>query len=173
MRHANAFKKLGINTSHRRALLRNMATSLLKVERINTTYRRAKILQPVVESLIRLGANDTLSARRKAYGYIFDKKVVFKLFTELGPRYRARQGGYTRVVRTNFRHGDAAQLAVIELVRSESEKSAPPAETKVSAKASKPKENKEKKEAKPKASASSKSTASSKEKSKKSSKKSE
>lgn len=170
MRHGNAFRKLAITTSHRKALLRNMATSLLRTERINTTYQRAKVLQPIVEGLIRLGADDNLHARRKAYSYIFDKTVVHKLFTELGPRYRARSGGYTRVVRTVYRHGDAAQLAVIELVRDGSEKTAAAAPA-AGKKAAKP--SKEKKEAKPKAAAKPKSESSSKEKPKKSSKKSE
>ncbi len=171
MRHANAFKKLSLTTPHRRALLRNMATSLLRLERFETTYRRAKSLQPVVEKLIRLGAQDNLPARRKAYGFLFDKAVVHKLFSDLGPRYRARNGGYTRVVRTAYRHGDAAQLAVIELVRDGSEKQAAAASVKAAtvAKSAKP----AKKEAKPKAAAKSKSDKGSKEKTKKSSKKSE
>jgi large subunit ribosomal protein L17 len=93
-----------------------LATSFIKHERFETTVEKAKELRPVVERLITLGKNDNLAARRQAYSYLLDKAVVHKLFADVGPRCSARAGGYTRIVRTRVRHGDAAQLAVIELV---------------------------------------------------------
>jgi large subunit ribosomal protein L17 len=93
-----------------------MATSLLKFERFETTVPKAKELRPVVERLITLGKSDTLAARRLAYGYITDKDVVHKLFAVIGPSCKDRNGGYTRIVKTRTRHGDAAEMAVIELV---------------------------------------------------------
>jgi large subunit ribosomal protein L17 len=116
MRHRNGQRQLSRSTSHRRALLRNMATSFIKFERFETTVQKAKELRPVVERLITLGKVDSLAARRQAYGYLTEKSVVHKLFAEVGPRCSARNGGYTRIVRTRFRHGDAAEMAVIELV---------------------------------------------------------
>ena len=116
MRHGRGLRKLSRTASHRRALLRNLATSFIKHERFETTVQKAKELRPVVERLITLGKNDTLAARRQAYGYITNKQVVHKLFTDVGPRCKTRNGGYTRIVRTRVRHGDAAELAVIELV---------------------------------------------------------
>ena len=96
--------------------MRNLATSFFKYERFETTVPKAKELRPVVERLVTLAKNDTLAARRQAYSYILDKAVVHKLFTEIGPRNATRNGGYTRIVRTRVRPGDAAELAVIELV---------------------------------------------------------
>ena len=96
--------------------MRNLATSFFKHERFETTVPKAKELRPVVERLVTLGKNDTLAARRQAYSYLMDKAVVHKLFTEIGPRNATRNGGYTRIVRTRVRPGDAAELAVIELV---------------------------------------------------------
>ena len=93
-----------------------MATSFIKYERFETTVPKAKELRPVVERLITLGKNDTLAARRQAYSYLMDKAVVHKLFADVGPRCASRNGGYTRIVRTRVRPGDAAELAVIELV---------------------------------------------------------
>ncbi len=116
MRHGKSLRKLSRNASHRRALLRNLATSFIKHERFETTIQKAKELRPVVEKLITLGKSDTLDARRQAYGYLTSKAVVHKLFAEVGPRCKERKGGYTRIVRTRVRHGDAAELAVIELV---------------------------------------------------------
>lgn len=116
MRHGKGLRQLSRSTSHRRALLRNMATSFIKHEHFETTVQKAKELRPVVERLITLGKNDTLAARRQAYSYLMDKAIVHKLFAEVGPRCATRNGGYTRIVRTRYRHGDAAQLAVIELV---------------------------------------------------------
>ncbi len=96
--------------------MRNLATSFFKYERFETTVPKAKELRPVVERLVTLGKNDTLAARRQAYSYLMDKAVVHKLFTDIGPRNAARNGGYTRIVRTRVRPGDAAELAIIELV---------------------------------------------------------
>jgi large subunit ribosomal protein L17 len=93
-----------------------MVTSLLREERIVTTVEKAKDLRPVVEKIITLGRSDSLHARRQAYGYVMCKSVVHKLFTDIGPRYRARPGGYTRIVKGGFRHGDTADMAIIELV---------------------------------------------------------
>lgn len=116
MRHGKGLRNLSRTHSHRRALLRNMATSFFKYERFETTVPKAKELRPVVERLITLGKNDTLAARRQAYSYLMDKAVVHKLFADVGPRCAARNGGYTRIVRTRVRPGDAAELAIIELV---------------------------------------------------------
>jgi len=102
--------------------MRNMATSLLKFERFETTVPKAKELRPVVERLITLGKNDTLAARRQAYSYLTDKAIVHKLFADVGPRCKERNGGYTRIVRTRVRSGDAAEMAVIELVDRAGEK---------------------------------------------------
>lgn len=96
--------------------MRNLATSFFKYERFETTVPKAKELRPVVERLVTLAKSDTLAARRQAYSYLLDKAVVHKLFTEIGPRNATRNGGYTRIVRTRVRPGDAAELAVIELV---------------------------------------------------------
>ena len=104
--------------------MRNLATSFFKYERFETTVPKAKELRPVVERLVTLGKNDTLAARRQAYSYLMDKAVVHKLFTDIGPRNAARNGGYTRIVRTRVRPGDAAELAVIELVDKAEAKSA-------------------------------------------------
>ena len=116
MRHKIAGRKLGVTTSHRLAMFRNMATSLLKHEQITTTLPKAKELRPYVERIITLGKRGGLHARRQAYAQIMDEKVVDKLFTTLADRYRARQGGYCRVLKAGIRYGDAAPMAVIELV---------------------------------------------------------
>ena len=116
MRHRMAGRKLGVTTSHRLAMFRNMATSLLKHEQITTTLPKAKELRPYVERIITLGKRGGLHARRQAYAQVMDEKVVDKLFTTLADRYRARQGGYCRVLKAGIRYGDAADMAVIELV---------------------------------------------------------
>lgn len=116
MRHGVAGRKLGVTSTHRIAMLRNMATSLLKHEQITTTLPKAKELRPYVERIITLGKRGDLHARRQAYAQIMDKKVVDKLFTTIAERYKARQGGYTRVLKAGIRYGDAADMAVIELV---------------------------------------------------------
>ena len=116
MRHRKSGRKLNRTASHRRAMFRNMATALLKHEQINTTLPKAKELRPIVEKLITLGGNDNLANRRKAYAYLVNDLIVRKLFDTLGPRYTERPGGYTRIVKAGFRHGDMAPMAVIELV---------------------------------------------------------
>ena len=116
MRHGIAGRKLGVTTSHRLAMFRNMATSLLQHEQITTTLPKAKELRPYVERIITLGKRGGLHARRQAYAQVMDEKVVDKLFTTLADRYRARPGGYCRVLKAGIRYGDAAEMAVIELV---------------------------------------------------------
>jgi len=131
MRHRIAGRKLGVTSSHRLAMFRNMATSLLKHEQITTTLPKAKELRPYVERIITLGKRGGLHARRQAYAQIMDEKVVDKLFTTIAERYRERPGGYTRVLKAGVRYGDAAEMAIIELVDSprerEAAKSAPKA----------------------------------------------
>ena len=116
MRHRKGLRKLGRTSAHRRALFRNMATSLLKHEQCETTVAKAKELRSVVEGLIRNSREDTLPARRAAYGFLQDKAIVHKLFSEIGPRFALLNCVYTRVTRTRTRFGDAAEMAVIELV---------------------------------------------------------
>ena len=116
MRHGVAGRKLGVTTSHRFAMFRNMAHALLKHEQITTTLPKAKELRPVAEKLITLGKRGGLHARRQAYAELRDDVVVNKLFTTLAERYKGRNGGYTRVMRAGIRYGDAASMAVIELV---------------------------------------------------------
>jgi large subunit ribosomal protein L17 len=116
MRHGAAGRKLGVTSSHRIAMLRSMATSLLKHEQITTTLPKAKELRPYVERIITLGKRGGLHARRQAYAQIRDERVVEKLFTTIAERYKERNGGYTRVLKAGMRYGDAADMAVIELV---------------------------------------------------------
>jgi large subunit ribosomal protein L17 len=111
-----ANRKLGVTSTHRVAMFRNMATSLIKHEQITTTLPKAKELRPYVERIITLGKRGDLHARRQAYATLMDEKVVDKLFTTIAERYKARPGGYTRVLKAGFRYGDAAPMAVIELV---------------------------------------------------------
>jgi large subunit ribosomal protein L17 len=116
MRHGMAGRKLNVASTHRLAMFRNMATSLLKHEQITTTLPKAKELRPYVERIITLGKRGGLHARRQAYAQIMDAKVVDKLFTVIADRYTGRAGGYTRVLKAGMRFGDAADMAVIELV---------------------------------------------------------
>ncbi|ATU71934.1 MULTISPECIES: 50S ribosomal protein L17 [Komagataeibacter] len=116
MRHGVAGRKLGVTSSHRLAMFRNMAVALIKHEQITTTLPKAKELRPVVEKLITLGKRGDLHARRQAFAQLRDDKIVSKLFATVADRYKTRQGGYTRVLRAGMRHGDAADMAVIELV---------------------------------------------------------
>jgi len=116
MRHGVSGRKLGVTSSHRIAMLRSMATALLKHEQIGTTLPKAKELRPYVERIITLGKRGDLHARRQAYAQIRDEKVVDKLFTTIAERYKGRAGGYTRVLRAGVRYGDAADMAIIELV---------------------------------------------------------
>ena len=116
MRHGVAGRKLGVTSSHRAAMFRNMAHALLKHEQITTTLPKAKELRPVAEKLITLGKRGGLHARRQAYAQLRDDAMVAKLFGPLADRYRGRRGGYTRVLKAGIRYGDAASMAVIELV---------------------------------------------------------
>ena len=116
MRHGMAGRKLNVTSTHRLAMFRNMATSLLKHEQITTTLPKAKELRPYVERIITLGKRGGLHARRQAYAQIMDAAVVDKLFTTIAERYKGRTGGYTRVLKAGMRYGDAADMAVIELV---------------------------------------------------------
>jgi len=119
MRHKVAGFKLGRTTSHRRSLLRNMATSLIMEERIETTVPKAKALRPTVEKMITLGKRGDLAARRQATTYLMTEEAVRKLFDTIGPRFGDRNGGYTRIVRTAWQKGDGADKAFIELLGSE------------------------------------------------------
>lgn len=119
MRHGVGQKKLGRTTPHRKALLRNMATSFFRHEKFETTLMKAKTLRPVAEKLITLARKDTLAARRRVLGYLMDKNVVHKLFADIAPRYKTRPGGYTRIYKLGVRAGDSADMALIELVGSE------------------------------------------------------
>ena len=116
MRHRKAGRKLNVNTSHRAAMLRNMVTSLLAQERIETTDARAKELRRLADHMIGLAKRGDLHARRQAAAVVRDRKVVKKLFEEIAPRCQFSQSGYTRIVLTRQRAGDAAQMAVVELV---------------------------------------------------------
>jgi large subunit ribosomal protein L17 len=116
MRHGVAGRKLGVTSSHRQAMFRNMAVALIKHEQITTTLPKAKELRPVAEKLITLGKRGGLHARRLAYAQLRDDVIVEKLFGALADRYRSRQGGYCRVLKAGVRYGDAASMAVIEFV---------------------------------------------------------
>jgi large subunit ribosomal protein L17 len=116
MRHRNSGRQLSRNSSHRHALLRNMATSLLRHETIRTTVPKAKELRRVVEPLITLAKVDSLAKRRLAYSRLRDEGVVEKLFADLGPRFKARAGGYTRILKMEPRPGDSADMALMQLV---------------------------------------------------------
>jgi large subunit ribosomal protein L17 len=116
MRHRNAHRKLNRTPEHRRAMFANMAAALIKHEQIVTTLPKAKDLRPIVEKLITLGKRGDLHARRQAVAQIRDVPMVKKLFEVLGPRYQDRNGGYIRILKAGFRHGDSAPVAVIELV---------------------------------------------------------
>ena len=116
MRHRKAGRKLNMNASHRLAMMRNIVTSLLEHERIVTTVPKAKEARRVAEKMITLGKRGDLHARRQALAYIRSRDIVAKLFDELSPQYADRQGGYTRIIRTGQRSGDAAPMALLELV---------------------------------------------------------
>ncbi|NHN87732.1 50S ribosomal protein L17 [Acetobacter conturbans] len=116
MRHGVAGRKLGVTSTHRAAMFRNMAVALIKHEQITTTLPKAKELRPVVEKLITLGKRGDLHARRQAYAQLRDDTIVSKLFSAVADRYKARTGGYTRVLKAGVRYGDAANMAVIELI---------------------------------------------------------
>ena len=119
MRHKVAGWKLGRNTSHRRSLLRNLVTSLIVEERVETTLPKAKAMRPHVEKMITLGKRGDLSARRQAAAYLMTRDAVTKLFDTIAPRFGDRQGGYLRIVRAGWQKGDGADKAFIELLGSE------------------------------------------------------
>jgi large subunit ribosomal protein L17 len=129
MKHNVAGRKLGRNPSHRKAMLRNIVTSLLEHERIVTTVPKAKEVRRIAEKMITLGKRGGLHARRQALSYIRTKDVVAKLFDDLSPQYADRQGGYTRIIRTGTRYGDAAPMAIVELVGYEEAYEEPEADT--------------------------------------------
>jgi len=116
MRHRNSNRKLNRTSSHRKAMLQNMTNSLLRHEIIKTTLPKAKELRRVAEPLITLGKNATLANRRLAFSRLRDRDIVGKLFSELGPRYQTRNGGYLRILKCGFRVGDNAPMALVELV---------------------------------------------------------
>jgi len=116
MRHRKSGRQLNRNSSHRQAMFRNMAGSLVKHEIIKTTLPKAKELRRVAEPLITMAKEDSVAKRRMAFASLRDKKMVGKLFNELGPRYKGRPGGYTRIMKCGYRSGDAAPMAYIELV---------------------------------------------------------
>jgi len=116
MRHRNSGRQLNRNSSHRKAMFRNMAASLFHHEVIRTTLPKAKELRRVAEPLITLAKNDSVANRRRAFARMRDKDAVAKLFEDLGPRYQERPGGYLRVLKCGFRSGDNAPMAIVELV---------------------------------------------------------
>ncbi|HHA19173.1 MAG TPA: 50S ribosomal protein L17 [Methylophaga sp.] len=116
MRHRNSGRKLNRNSSHRKAMFKNMAASLVEHEVISTTLPKAKELRGVVEPLIALAKNDTVANRRLAYSRLDDRAAVTKLFAEVGPRSATRPGGYVRILKNGYREGDKAPMAIVELV---------------------------------------------------------
>jgi large subunit ribosomal protein L17 len=121
MRHRNGGFKLGRNTSHRRALLRNLVTSIILNDRCHTTITKAKATRPIVEKMITLGKNGSVHARRQALAYLMTPESVDRLFKTVAPRYATRPGGYSRIIRTGQRQGDASEMAYIELLDAETE----------------------------------------------------
>jgi len=122
MRHLKAGSKLGKQPAHRRAVLRNLVTNLIEKERIHTTLLRAKATRPLAEQMITLGKRDSLHARRQAAGFLMTNAATKKLFADLAPRFSDRAGGYTRIIRTGWRIGDGAELAILEFIGSELKK---------------------------------------------------
>ncbi|HUJ31446.1 MAG TPA: 50S ribosomal protein L17 [Candidatus Acidoferrum sp.] len=122
MRHLKSGYKLGRNPAHRRATLRNLVTNLIEKERIETTLLRAKAARPLAERMITLGKRDSLHARRQAAAFLMTTGATQKLFSDLAPRFAERPGGYTRIVRTGWRIGDGAELAILEFIGSELKK---------------------------------------------------
>jgi large subunit ribosomal protein L17 len=116
MRHGVSGRKLNRTSSHRKAMFSSLAAALIKHEQIKTTLPKAKDLRPIVEKLVTLGKRGGLHARRQAIATLQDAKLVEKIFTTLAERYKERKGGYTRVLKAGYRHGDAAAMAVIELI---------------------------------------------------------
>ena len=121
MRHRKAGNKLGRNPSHRRALLRNLVTSVLIEDRVETTLAKAKAVRPIVEKMITLGKKGDVHSRRQALAFMMTDESVTRLFATVAPRYSDRQGGYLRIIHTGFRKGDGGEKAVIELLGAEQE----------------------------------------------------
>ena len=130
MRHGHGLRKLNRTSSHRLAMLRNMSVSLLRHEEITTTLPKAKELRRVVEPMITLGKKPNLANRRLAYDRLRDRDIVGKLFDDLGPRYAKRKGGYLRILKTGFRKGDNAPLALVTLMDRVEQSTAAPADEK-------------------------------------------
>ncbi|MCQ2592505.1 MAG: 50S ribosomal protein L17 [Treponema sp.] len=164
MNHRNGFNPLSRTTAHRRAMSRNMVTSLLRYERITTTKSKALEVRKYAEKLITRAKVDSVHNRREAAKFISDEKILNKLFTEIGPRMKERNGGYTRVLKLGYRQGDAADVVILELVDyklednaekaekpAKAEKKAPAKAKKTTSKAKEPKAEKETAEAAPKA----------------------
>ena len=122
MRHLRSGSKLGKQPAHRRAVLRNLVTNLIEKERIHTTILRAKAARPIAEKMITLGKRDSLHARRQAAAFLMTTDATKKLFADLAPRFAERPGGYTRIIRTGWRIGDGAELAILEFIGSELKK---------------------------------------------------
>ena len=122
MRHLRSGSKLGKQPAHRRAVLRNLVTNLIEKERIHTTILRAKATRPLAEKMITLGKRDSLHARRQAAAFLMTPGATKKLFSDLAPRFADRPGGYTRIIRTGWRNGDGAELAILEFIGSELKK---------------------------------------------------
>jgi large subunit ribosomal protein L17 len=121
MRHRNSGRKLSRNTSHRRALLRNLVTSFLEHGRLMTTLPKAKEIRPLAEKMITLGKRDSLHARRQVQAYLLKEAIAKKVFADIAPKFADRKGGYSRIIKLGNRKGDGADLAVIELLGSELE----------------------------------------------------
>ncbi|MBO4641105.1 MAG: 50S ribosomal protein L17 [Treponema sp.] len=136
MNHKNGFNPLSRTTAHRRAMSRNMVTSLFRYERITTTKSKALEVRKSAEKLITRAKEDTVHNRREAAKFISDEKILNKLFTEIGPRMKERNGGYTRVLKLGFRQGDAADVVILELVDYKLESEEEKAEKKTAKKAS-------------------------------------
>src|SRR5687768_713508 len=157
MRHGNANRKLGRTSSHRNAMFRNQLASLIEAERIVTTLPKAKELRPIAEKLITLAKNDSVHARRQAARQVPDDALIAKLFDTIGPRFSTRPGGYTRIMKLGARRGDAAEMAILELVERSADKTeakaetpAAPAKTRGAKKAAAPKVEEPEPEEKPK-----------------------
>ncbi|MBM2854234.1 MAG: ribosomal protein [Steroidobacteraceae bacterium] len=150
MRHQLSGRQLSRNSSHRKALMRNMAAALLREETIRTTLPKAKELRRVVEPLITLGKSDSLAGRRRAQSQLRDMTLVEKLFGDIGPRFRARAGGYTRILKMEPRMGDMAPMALMQLVEADAVLTSAPPEKPDPKKASKKADKKAAKEAAPK-----------------------
>jgi len=116
MRHLNSGYKLRRNPSHRRSLLRNLTASVIEHNRVETTLAKAKAVKPLVEKMITLGKSGTLADKRRALSFLYKRKTVHLLFDEVAPRFMDRKGGYTRIIKSDFRKGDGAEMAILEFV---------------------------------------------------------